>query len=141
MTTAPVLIKAKVTDVSPDHYTCSIQWYTTESSNSTEPETQDHSSNQINQRTLLLHQFMDFYLMNFCESLERKFSDLCEYKNKSETEHSNFVEKAHGSKQFESQLERCFNKNWDVQNIDSALTFCFKYGIVYQNSRYEMKFK
>ena len=126
MTTAPVLIKAKVTDVSPDHYTCSIQWYATESSNSTESETQDHSSNQINQRARFLLRFVDlhfFHLMSFCKSLERKFSDLCEYKNKSETEHSNFVEKAHGSKQFESQLERCFNKNWDVQSIVSEPRF------------------
>ena len=123
MSTAPVLIKAKVTDVSPDHYTCSIQWYATESSNSTESETQDHSSNHINQRTLWLHRFVDFYLMNFCKSLERKFSDLCEYKNKSETEHSKYVEEAHGTKRFKSQLERCFNKNWDVQNFDSKPLF------------------
>ena len=61
--------------------------------------------------------------MNFCKSLERKFSDLCEYKNKSETEHSNYVEEANGTKLFENKLERCFNKNWDAQSIDSKPRF------------------
>ena len=61
--------------------------------------------------------------MNYCESLERKFSDLCEYKNKSETAHSNHVEEANGTKLFERKLERCFNKNWDVQSIDSKPRF------------------
>lgn len=70
MKTAPVLIKAKVTDVSPDHYTCSIQWYATESSNSTESETQDHSSNWINQRARLLHRFLNLPYFLFDEFLQ-----------------------------------------------------------------------
>ena len=45
MQEAPVLMKAKVTHVSDDHYTCSIQWYSVESANSTESKTQDRSEN------------------------------------------------------------------------------------------------
>lgn len=70
MCKAPVLIKAKVTDVSPDHYTCSIQWYATESSNSTEPEAQDHSSDHLNQRVRLLLRFVNLPYFLFDEFLQ-----------------------------------------------------------------------
>ena len=53
MQEAPVLMKAKVTHVSDDHYTCSIQWYSVESANSTESKTQDRSENLKTDQTEL----------------------------------------------------------------------------------------
>ena len=46
-------MKAKVTHVSDDHYTCSIQWYSVESENSTESKTQDRSENLKTDQTKL----------------------------------------------------------------------------------------
>ena len=67
----------------------------------------------------LFFQLKPNFYWNVLKLHEKKLSDLCEFKNQSNNEHTNFVQKAHKTEWFEDQLDRCLNKTRDAQTGQS----------------------